>query len=76
MSDDQSSLFDQRPGNLEATRGLAEWPIVAFAVNEKDAWHIAVVTGRLRLTLTIDEARRLDETLREAITAAQVAGLQ
>ena len=72
MSQEQIPLFDQRPGVLNAASVLVDWPISAIATcYDGDEWHVAIATGRVRLHLTIEEAKALQDDLAGAIISAE-----
>lgn len=53
-------VFDQRPGALDATRGLDSLPMVYGHKSDGDLWCVhVVVRGGVALALTADRARIL-----------------
>jgi hypothetical protein len=69
---DNDNLFDRRPGKLEATRGLPQWPIAAHATNhDGSGWHVVVTIGRARFELALDEAEHLAAMLPKALSDAR-----
>lgn len=65
------ALFDQRPGALEATRGLDVQPVAVAARHDVDGWHVQLIAGGVvlaRLSVEAAQALALDiaETARIA----------
>jgi len=59
-------VFDKRPGDLEATRGLSSKPIYVAGSREANAtdWRVCCLQdGRIVTTLTPADARRLAQDL-------------
>jgi hypothetical protein len=65
---DPTPNFDQRPGDLEATRDF--WP-VALLTHGFDGWYVSIINGQGGVTLTIAEARRLRDRLQAALAMAE-----
>jgi hypothetical protein len=60
MTGAASPSFDQRPGELEATRGLATAPPLVLGHRVLEGWHVALVRdGVFLASLTIEQARAL-----------------
>jgi hypothetical protein len=57
-------VFDQRPGMLDAARGLSDAPMVYGHRNDGEIWHVRVTArGSCILALSGDQARRLGREL-------------
>lgn len=53
-------LFDQRPGDLEATRGLDRAPVAVAANHDIDGWHVQLIAGGVVLArLSVEGALAL-----------------
>ncbi|WP_310532532.1 hypothetical protein [Novosphingobium sp.] len=66
-------LFDQRPGALEATRGLDRAPVAVAANHDIDGWHVQLIAGGVVLArLSVEGALALALDIAE--TAKIAAG--
>ena len=57
-------VFDQRPGELEATRGISSIPVVYGHRADNGLWHVVLSRrGEQLLELTADQARAIAREL-------------
>lgn len=65
------ALFDQRPGDLEATRGLEPGPVLVLGRHDGDGWKVLLHQDRREISALTPEAARA--LAAELVTYADLA---